>query len=226
MDYYICPLSRFVVSEKIKVVVADDHVMFRQGISSLLKFDPGIEVVGEAANGRELLKVLNSQRADIILLDIQMPVMNGTQALEVLRQRFPDHGIIMVSMEFNAFVLEEYFKQGAHGFVPKGCDIEVLIEAIYQVKEEGRCHDLSFKLVNQLNKHSLKSFKNDFVLSPREIAVLSLTCKGNSNKEIGHILHIAERTVEFHKTNIYLKTGLKSLSDLIAYGIRNGLDIL
>jgi two-component system response regulator DegU len=214
------------VNEKIKVVVADDHAMFRQGIISLLKFDSGIMVVGEAANGRELLKILNSKRADIILLDIQMPVMNGTQALEVLKQRFPDHGVIMVSMEFNAFMLEEYFKQGAHGFIPKGCDIDVLIGAIYQVKEEGHCHDLSFKLVNQLNKHSLKPFKNSFILSPREIEVLSLTCRGNSNKEMASVLRITERTVEFHKTNIYLKTGLKSLSDLIAYGIRNGLDIL
>lgn len=200
--------------------------MFRQGIMSLLNFDPGIFVIGGAGNGRELLKILNSKRADIVLLDIQMPVMNGPQTLEVLKQRYPDLGIIMVSMEFNASVLKEYFRYGAHGFIPKGCDIEVLIEAIYMVREQGNCHELSLKLAHTLNGHSLKSFHNQFVLSPREIEVLSLACKGNSNREIGAVLHIAERTVEFHKTNIYLKTGLKSLSDLIAYGIKNGLDVL
>ena len=214
------------MTKKIRIVIADDHVMFRQGIISLLKFDPGILIAGEAANGRELLSVLNGNHADIVLLDIQMPVMNGTQALEVLRQRFPDLGVIIVSMEFNPAMAEEYFARGAHGFIPKGSDVDVLVEAIYKVKENGNCYDLSFKLAAQLNRHSLKTFKNGFVLSSREIEVLRLTCKGNSNKEIGQALRIADRTVEFHKTNIYLKTGLKSLSEIIAYGIKNGLDML
>lgn len=200
--------------------------MFRQGIISLLKFDPKLLVSAEAANGRELLKILNGTRADVVLLDIQMPVMNGTETLEVLKQRFPDLGVIIVSMEFNPAIAEDYFERGAHGFIPKGCDVEVLVQAIYEVKQKGNCYDLSFDLAVQLNKHSLKAFKNNFVLSAREIEVLRLTCQGNSNKEIGQALRIAERTVEFHKTNIYLKTGLKSLSDLIAYGIRKGLDVL
>lgn len=200
--------------------------MFRQGIASLLASEPGIEVAGEAANGRELLKTLNGLRADMVLLDIQMPVMNGTEALEVLKQRFPDLRIIIVSMEFNPAMAEEYFQRGAHGFVPKGSDVEVLITAIRQVKQLGNCFSLSFELTARLNKHALKTFRNDFVLSAREIEVIRLACKGNSNKEIGQCLHIAERTVEFHKTNIYLKTGFKNLSDLIAYGIRNGLDVL
>lgn len=200
--------------------------MFRQGIISLLKFDPKLLVSAEAANGRELLKILNGTRADVVLLDIQMPVMNGTETLEVLKQRFPDLGVIIVSMEFNPAIAEDYFERGAHGFIPKGCDVEVLVQAIYEVKQKGNCYDLSFDLAVQLNKHSLKAFKNNFVLSVREIEVLRLTCQGNSNKEIGQALRIAERTVEFHKTNIYLKTGLKSLSDLIAYGIRKGLDVL
>lgn len=197
--------------------------MFRQGISSLLKFDPRLNVIGEAANGSELLKTLNGRQADIILLDIQMPVMDGTQTLEVLKQRFPDMGVIMVSMEFNPSIVARYFEKGAHGFIPKGCDVEVLVDAIYKVKDSGNCYDLSVKLANKLNKCSLKHFENTYVLSAREVEVLRLACQGNSNKEIGHTLRIAERTVEFHKTNIYMKTGLKSLSDLIAYGIRSGL---
>lgn len=197
--------------------------MFRQGIISLLKFDPGLSVIGEASNGSELLKTLNSRQADVVLLDIQMPVMTGTQTLEVLRQRFPDPRVIMVSMEFNPSIVAMYFEKGAHGFIPKGCDVEVLVEAIYKVKENGNCYDLSTELAARLNKHSLENFENTYVLSSREVEVLRLACQGNSNKQIGHMLRIAERTVEFHKTNIYLKTGLKSLSDLIAYGIKNGL---
>lgn len=197
--------------------------MFRQGISSLLKFDPGLSVTGEAANGSELLKTLNGRQADIVLLDIQMPVMNGSQTLEVLRQRFPDLGVIIVSMEFNPSIVQHYFDRGAHGFIPKGCDVDVLVDAIYQVREHGNCYDLSFELAVRLNKYSIKNFENTYVLSAREIEVLRLACRGNSNKQIGHTLRITERTVEFHKTNIYLKTGLKSLSDMIAYGIKNGL---
>jgi len=197
--------------------------MFRQGIISLLKVDPKLLVIGEAANGSELLKTLNGRHADIALLDIRMPVMSGTQALEVLRQRFPDLRVIMVSMEFNPSIVARYFEKGAHGFIPKGCDIEVLVEAIYKVREAGNCYDLSVELAGRLNKYSLKNFENTYVLSSREVEVLRLACQGNSNKEIGHMLRIAERTVEFHKTNIYMKTGLKSLSDLIAYGIKSGL---
>ncbi len=211
------------MNKKIRIVIADDHAMFRQGIISLLKFDPRLSVIGEAANGSELLKTLNGRQADIILLDIQMPVMNGTQTLEILRQRFPDQGVIMVSMEFNPSIVARYFEKGAHGFIPKGCDVEVLVDAIYKVKETGNCYDLSFELANRLNKYSLKNFENTYVLSTREVEVLRLACQGNSNKEIARILRIAERTVEFHKTNIYMKTGLKSLSDLIAYGIKSGL---
>lgn len=200
--------------------------MFRQGIIALLSTDPGIEIAGEASDGRGLLQILNSKRADVVLLDIQMPVMNGTQALGVLKQRFPDLGVIIVSMEFNPAIVAEYIARGAQGFIPKGCDVDVLVQAIYKVKTNGHCHDLSVELAGRLNKQALKTYRNPFVLSPRELEVLRLTCQGNANKEIGQIMGIAERTVEFHKTNIYHKTGLKSLSDLIAYGIRNGLNLL
>jgi len=212
------------VNEKIRIVIADDHAMFRQGIISLLKFDAGLVVTGEASNGSELLKTLNGRHADIVLLDIQMPVMNGTQTLEILKQRFPDLRVIIVSMEFNLPIMERYFEKGAHGFIPKGCDVEVLVDAIYKVKENGNCYDLSVALAARLSKHSSRNFENTYILSSREIEVLRLACRGNSNKEIGYTLRITERTVEFHKTNIYLKTGLKNLSDLIAYGIKNGLD--
>lgn len=211
------------MKEKIRIAIADDHRMFRQGIIALLSLNERIKVVGEVSDGSELLLLLNSLYADIVLLDIQMPIMNGIQALEILKQRFPDLGVIIVSMEFNPNMAEEYFERGAHGFIPKGCDVEVLVNAIYQVKEKGNCYELSFELASSLNKNSIKSFKNSYVLSLREIEVLRLTCKGNSNKEIAQVLRIAERTVEFHKTNIYMKTGLKSLSDLIAYGIKSGL---
>lgn len=218
--------SNFIEKSKIRLVVADDHAMFRQGLITLLKGYQDILVIGEASNGKELLKLLSNVNADIALLDIQMPVMNGLEALEVLTKRFPDIRVIMVSMEFNNTLLQKYIAMGIHGFVPKGCDIDVLTEAIYEVRRKGNCFDLSIKLVEKYSKQELEAFKNKLALSPREIEVLSLTCKGKSNKEIATDLFISERTVEFHKSNIYAKTGLKNPADLISYGIKNGLDIL
>lgn len=206
----------------INLVIADDHAMFRQGLITVLKTYPDFSILGEAGNGEELLKLLNSRKADIVLLDIRMPVMDGAQTVDILRMRFPDIKIIMVSMDFSPFLLDQYIEKGVHGFIPKGCDIEILIEAIFDVRKYGECFPLSRSIISR----KTMPFKNHFNLTEQEMRVLSLTCKGNSNKEIGGALHIAERTVEFHKTNIYLKTGLKSLSDLIAYGIKNGLDVL
>ena len=208
------------MSKEIRIVVADDHSMFRQGVVMLLKHYTDVIIIGEAGNGEELLKLLNSRRADIILLDIHMPVMNGTQALDILKVRFPDVKIIIISADFSPFLLEEYIKRGIHGFIPKGCDIEILMEAINDVAKYGECHPLSRSIVARKSM----PFRNHFNLTEKEMRVLSLTCKGNSNKEIAVIMDVAERTVEFHKTNIYLKTDLKSLADLISYGIKNGLD--
>lgn len=208
------------MSKEIRIVVADDHSMFRQGIVMLLKHYTDVTIIGEAGNGEELLKLLNSRTADIILLDIHMPVMNGTQALDILKIRFPDIKIIIISTDFSSFLLEEYIKRGIHGFIPKGCDIEILMEAINDVSKYGECYPLSRSIISR----KTLPFKNHFSLTEKEMKVLSLTCKGNSNKEIAFILEVAERTVEFHKTNIYLKTDLKNLADLISYGIKNGLD--
>lgn len=210
------------MNQEIKIVLADDHSMFRQGISMLLKEYSDVIIIGEASHGEELLKLLNSRKADIILLDIHMPVMNGSQTIDILRVRFPDIKIIVVSMDFSPFLLEEYIKKGVHGFIPKGCDIEILMEAINDVRKHGECFALSRSII----KRKTMPFKNHFNLTEKEMMVLSLTCKGNSNKEIGSVLLIAERTVEFHKTNIYSKTEMKSLAEIISYGIKNGLDNL
>lgn len=207
----------------VRIVIADDHAMIRQALVSFLQdYINAVLIVGEATNGEELLKVLTSRSADIVLLDLNMPVMNGAQALEVIKKQFPDLKIIVISSDFNPFLLESYIKKGIHGYIPKGSDIEVLVRAILEVQKNGNCFALSRSLV----KKKTEPYKNPYKLTTKEMQVLSLTCQGYSNKEIGEVLEVTDSAVEFHKTNIYHKTGLKSLADLISYGIRNGLDVL
>jgi DNA-binding NarL/FixJ family response regulator len=210
------------MEQNIHLIITDDHALFRQGLISLLKEYPEIKVVGQAANGEELLKLLNKKKADIILLDIQMPVMNGRRTLEHIKERFPDLKIMLVSMDFSTSLLEEYIIKGINGFIPKGCDIDTLLQAIYLIKKEGNCFALSRTILHK-QEHP---FINNFGLTEREITVIGLACQGKSNKEIGKLLSIKERTVEFHKTNIYTKTGFKNPADLISYGVKNGLDLL
>lgn len=207
----------------VRIVIADDHAMIRQALVSFLQdYINAVLIVGEAANGEELLKVLKIRSADIVLLDLNMPVMNGAEALEVIKKQFPDLKIIVISSDFNPFLLESYVEKGVHGYVPKGSDIEVLVRAILEVQKNGNCFTLSCSLV----KKKAEPYKNPYQLTSKEMQVLSLTCQGYSNKEIGEVLEVTGSAVEFHKTNIYHKTGLKNLADLISYGVKNGLDVL
>jgi|JI10StandDraft_1071094.scaffolds.fasta_scaffold10559_8 DNA-binding NarL/FixJ family response regulator len=206
----------------IRIIIAEDHALVRQSISSFLNQQDDITMVGEAGNGEELLALLNSRPADLILLDLHMPVMNGAQALDVITKRFPDIKVIIISMDFGPFLLDEYIRKGAHGFIPKGCEVDVLLQAIDDIKTQGNCIAISKSLI----KTKAPAFANSFGLTKKQLHVLSLTCKGVSNAEIGSMLNITTSAVEFHKKNIYLKTGLKSQADVIAYGIKNGLDML
>lgn len=208
--------------KNINIIIADDHTLFRQALRSLLAQYADISITGEAANGEELLRVLNSCQAHIVLLDVHMPIMSGVEALDVLRTRFPDIKVIIISSDFSPFLLTEYTKKGVHGFLPKGCDTDILIEAIHETMAKGNSLAISKALIQK--NHS--PFTNPFQLTEKEMQVLSHTSKGLSNKDIASTMHVAERTVEFHKTNIYTKTGSKSLADMIAYGIKNGLDKL
>ncbi len=129
----------------------------------------------------------------------------------------------MVGKCFSVELIETSVRLGAHGFIPKNCDIAKLIEAIYLVKKGGNCFSLSYALINEYLDEKLGNVSREYSLSKREMEVLKQICMGKSNKQIAASLNIVARTVEFHKTNIYAKTGLKGLSELITYGIQNEL---
>jgi two-component system response regulator DegU len=206
----------------IRIIIAEDHAMVRQSLSDFLHQQDGITMVGEAGNGEELLTLLGNRPADLVLLDLHMPVMHGAEALDIINKRYPDLKVIIISMDFGPFLLEEYIRRGAHGFIPKGCDIEILLRAIYEIKADGNCLALSKSLI----KRKAPSFVNTYELTEKQLQILSLTCKGSTHAEIASMLDITTSAVEFHKKNIYLKTGFNGQADLIAYGIKNGLNMM
>jgi two-component system nitrate/nitrite response regulator NarL len=216
------------MEEIVKVIIVDDSKIFRDGITSVLNDVPNITVVGGASNGLELLDQLKTIKPDIILLDSEMPRMNGDQTLEILNKQFPAIKTIMVSMFFDTILIDSFKRKGAWGFVPKGCSDEKIEKTIISVYNGLMIFniDVASDLLLKQQVKCKRTFHNIDQLSEREIEIMDLICLCKSNKQIASILSITERTVEFHKTNIYKKTKCVSGPDLVLYSIKNGLMVL
>lgn len=212
--------------KKIKIIVADDHELVRQGFISLLKCDSRISVIGEAENGRLLLDLIKLNEPDIVLVDLEMPVMNGAEALTIIKKRFPHIGVIIVSMHYTSSLVSEYLARGAGAYLYKNVTFETLLDAIDSVKAKGQYFD---QAASNAMLHGLKAQKginsalDELCLTEREIDVLKLLCKEKTNKEVGAILSITPSTVDFHRRNIYSKTKCKNIAGLVKYAIRNGI---
>ncbi|MCC8087751.1 MAG: response regulator transcription factor [Rikenellaceae bacterium] len=205
------------------IVLVDDHTLFRNGLKTLLNINPKYRVIAEASNGREFLECQELPRADVILLDIDMPVMNGIEAAEEVLKLYPDMKIITLSM----FGEENYYfsmvSHGVKGFVLKNSDIDEVQEAIDIVHQGGSyfSQELLFNLVSNLKNTPLHT--SDEELSEREREILLMICKGLSNQEIGDKLFISKRTVDKHRANILAKTNCKNTANLVVYAIKNKL---
>ena len=209
--------------EKIRIALADDHQLFRNGLKILLGGYPEFEVVAEASNGAELLKILENGPADIILMDISMPEMDGVEATSLITRRHPSSSVIALSM----YGEEEYYYRmvdaGAKGFVLKDSAISDVYDAIIAV------HRGSNYFSQELLYHVIRRIKNreqeekSSSLSRREKEILLKICEGLSNQEIADTLFISKRTVDKHRANLLAKTGSKNTASLILYAIRNRL---
>jgi DNA-binding NarL/FixJ family response regulator len=198
----------------------------RQGVVSLLSEDSSLKVIGEAANGRELLDLLKLKEPDVVLLDIEMPVMNGLQALEVMSKRFPKVKVIMLSMHLSPGMISEFMARGASAFLPKETNIEVLIEAINTVKIEGHYYNknVSDAMRKSLqSNHKSQSTFHEQALTAREISILKLICDGKTNSDIAQELNISYNTVDFHRRNLYSKTQSSNIPGLVKYAIKHGI---
>jgi len=214
------------MKRKIKIAMADDHVMVRQGLATLLMAEDDLQIVSQSNNGQELLDSLKVQPADLIILDIEMPVMDGMQTLQVLNKKYPEIKVIMLSMHFDDLHISEFISAGARGFLSKNSDVEVVLDAIYSVVEQG--YYFNDKVSKALLSSLMKSKKinpvfNKEPLTQREIDVLKLICQEKTNQEIAEELFLSVRTVEGHRTNIAQKTNSRNIAGLVIYAIKNGI---
>ncbi|MCK9451210.1 MAG: response regulator transcription factor [Bacteroidales bacterium] len=212
--------------KKIEVIIADDHQMVAEGMKSLIEFDGEIIVKYIAPHGRELLRLLNFTTPDVVLMDIDMPVMNGFEAMQQIHKDYPDLKVIIVSMHEEKGLVKKMTDAGAKGFLFKNSDKDELIWAIKSVLE-GRNYftsKLTMNLINEKSPHHKMSPSDNKIasLTEREIEILKCIADGLSNKEIGEQLFISHRTVDTHRTNLMKKLEVSNIAGLIRYALKNG----
>ena len=212
------------MSKQIKIVIADDHSMIREGVKQLLELDGDIVVVGEAGNGEECLEQIEKLHPDVVLLDINMPVMNGLKMLEVLRNsNNKEQKVLILTIHNEVEYLMKAVDIGVEGYVLKDADSTVLKKAIFKVY--GGENFIDFSMVPLLNEKIAqeKEKVEDDKLTRREIEVLKLLAEGLFNKEIAYKLSISEKTVKNHVSNIFKKIGVFDRTQAAVYAIKNNI---
>ena len=211
----------------IKLVIADDHEIFRDGFKLMLSKFPEIMLVGEAGNGRELLELIEKENPDVILTDIKMPVMDGIEATKKIAELYPDKGIIGLSMYDDDELIIEMLEAGAKGYLIKNAGKDQIIEAIKTVynDEPYYCKTTSHKLTQMIAKSRFNPYKKTekAEFSEREKEIIAGICDEMTNKEIGDKLFISVRTVEGHRLKILEKMNVKNTVGLVVYAIKNGI---
>ncbi|MBT3229244.1 MAG: response regulator transcription factor [Candidatus Marinimicrobia bacterium] len=212
----------------VNIILADDHTLFRQGLLSILNDELGFIVVAQAENGREVVKLARKLSADVIVMDIAMPELNGIEATRQLIHENPDTKVIALSMHSDRHFVTGMLKAGAKGYLLKDCAGDELIRAIrevlldrYYISEEISTNvfdDYVVKLVGEGNENP--------ELTGREKEVLQLIAEGKATQEIAEILYISVKTVEAHRVKIKTKLKLNSIPELTKYAIREGLTSL
>jgi len=212
---------------KIKVLITDDHTLFRAGVKATLSLYPDIEFIGEAENGMQLLNLVKFLQPDVILLDIQMPIMDGIATLPEVKKILPNVKIIMLTMNDDVSMISRLMEIGANSYLTKNSDSSTIYEAIKTV------HTNEFFFNEYTNKAMLNGLRSRRIqettatgeagLSEKEVHVLKLMCDEKSTKEIADIVDISPRTVEAIRDRLKLKTGAKSTAGLILYAVKHNI---
>ena len=218
-------------TQKLRLAIVDDHLLFRQGLSFILNRFATYEVVLEAASGLELFAALDEARPDVVLLDLHMAGMDGREASRLLLAQYPAIKIIILSMDYSHDFILDLLKLGVHGYLPKDIDQRILGEAIDQVHHQGYYFDETVaKVMRQglqgtpdpaTRKKPENRIAND--LTGREKEVLALLCKGYNSSRIADQMFISLRTVEGHRRSLLEKTGVSNAVSLAVFAIKHKL---
>ena len=213
------------MDDRIRVLIADDHVIVRSGLRLLLEAEPGIQVVGEALDGNEAIRLAEKHLPDVILMDISMSGMDGLEATHKIKTNWPQIKVLVLTMHRSDEYFFEMLKAGASGYILKGAETSELIQALRVVgRDEVYLYpSMAQKLVKDYLNFSQWGEGSGSTLSSREKEILALLAEGYSTKEISEKLVISTSTVHSHRTNIMTKLGLNSRRDLIHFARKRGL---
>ena len=207
----------------LRILLADDHVTVRHGLRLLIDSQADMTVVAEAADGAEAVQRALSERPDVCILDVSMPKLTGLQAAREIRAQAPETAVLMLSMHDDDRYLFEALKAGAGGYVLKKEADQFLVDAVRAVLRGEPF------LTNAAQRALVRAWMADDStgpvepLTPREQEVLKLIAEAHTNREIGEILHLSEKTVESHRGNLLRKLGMRDRVELVRYAIRRGL---
>ena len=211
------------MSKTIRIVVADDHPMVREGLKVSLESEDGLTVVADVNNGQEALDAAAELNPDVVMLDISMPVMNGMEACTEFKKRYPDIRILMITMHDDREYILKVVQSGAAGYVLKDVAAEELILAVQTVHQGGTYFSSSVAKTLFTDFSEAQTRQSNDVLSRREEDVLALLADGLGNKEIARELNISVRTVEAHRLKIKQKLNISTSAGLIRYALDHGI---
>jgi DNA-binding NarL/FixJ family response regulator len=218
-------MKQYDPTRPIKVAIADDHALFRAGVKTALSVRKDIEMIAEADNGMQLLNLLKHVEPDVILLDIQMPLMDGISTLPEIRKLYPEIKVIILSMHNDHSMISKLMEVGANSYLTKNSDSETIYQAIKTCfEQEFFFNDLTNKaLLSGLRTKKTDHTPEDIQLNDKELRILKLMCEEKTTKEIADIVDISPRTVEAIRDKLKTKTGAKSMAGLVMYAVKNKL---
>lgn len=209
---------------KIEIILCEDHAIFRDGIKSTLESEEKVEILAEAENGEACLKLLETQTPDIILMDINMPVMDGIACLKEVKEKYPDIKVIALTQYDEKRFVKQMLKNGASGYLLKSTSRREMLIAFSEVLK-GRIYiadEASDNLQNLKDNDEPDALFPE--LSDREKEIIKMLCDGLSSKQIGEHQKISHHTVESHRSNIFKKIGVQNIAGLVKWAVYNGLD--
>jgi two-component system, NarL family, response regulator NreC len=211
----------------IRLIIADDHEIFRDGLALMLSRQKDITLLAQAGNGKELAELTEQHNPDVIITDIKMPVMDGIQASKLILKKQPDVKIIALSMFDEETLIVDMLEAGAKGYLLKNADKQEILDAIETVYEDKTyyCHHTSAKLTNMIVKSSFNPYKKKEPVSfnERELEIIKLICQQNSSKEISDKLFLSSRTVEGYRTKILEKMNARNTVGVVVYALKHNL---
>lgn len=206
-----------------KILIADDHQLFNDGMKMMLSVEDNLQIVGQVFSGKDVLDAVHRLQPDLVLLDINMPHLNGLDVAATLVSSYPNVRIIMLTMYSDRKFVDDCRRLGVPGYILKNSGVDEVLNAIDTVLAGNRYYDPKLTKSTTPNQHADDSFQKQFQLTKREIEIIGLVGQSFTNEEIADKLFLSVATVKTHRNNINLKLGINKPADLVKFAVEHGL---